>query len=73
MAVHLSNRAKNTSPSATLAMAAIAKQMKAEGIDVVDFGLGEPDFETPDHIKEAAITAIREGFTRYTAAAVSMS
>lgn len=69
MAVHLSNRAKNTSPSATLAMAAIAKQMKAEGIDVVDFGLGEPDFETPDHIKEAAITAIREGFTRYTAAA----
>ncbi|CBE68448.1 MAG: pyridoxal phosphate-dependent aminotransferase [Candidatus Methylomirabilis oxygeniifera] len=69
MAVHLSTRAKNTSPSATLAMAAIAKQMKAEGIDVVDFGLGEPDFETPDHIKEAAITAIREGFTRYTAAA----
>lgn len=49
-------------------MAAIAKQMKAQGIDVVDFGLGEPDFETPVHIKDAGITAIREGFTRYTAA-----
>jgi aspartate aminotransferase len=69
MTVNLSSRARNTSPSATLAIAAIAKQMKAEGIDVVDFGLGEPDFETPAHIKEAAITAIREGFTRYTAAA----
>jgi aspartate aminotransferase len=42
--------------------------MKAEGTDVVDFGLGEPDFETPAHIKEAGITAIRDGFTRYTAA-----
>lgn len=69
MPINLSNRARNTSPSATLAMAAISKQMKAEGIDVVDFGLGEPDFETPAHIKDAAITAIREGFTRYTAAA----
>ncbi|MCZ7627175.1 MAG: aspartate aminotransferase [Candidatus Methylomirabilota bacterium] len=69
MSMNLSNRAKNASPSATLAMAAIAKQMKAEGIDVVDFGLGEPDFETPAHIKEAGIAAIREGFTRYTAAA----
>ncbi|MDE2484383.1 MAG: pyridoxal phosphate-dependent aminotransferase [candidate division NC10 bacterium] len=68
MTVNLSNRARNTSPSATLAMAAIAKQMKADGIDVVDFGLGEPDFETPAHVKEAAITAIREGFTKYTAA-----
>ena len=69
MPMNLSNRARNTSPSATLAMAAISKQMKAEGIDVVDFGLGEPDFETPAHIKDAAIAAIREGFTRYTAAA----
>ncbi len=69
MTVNLSRRAKNTSPSATLAIAAIAKQMKADGIDVVDFGLGEPDFETPAHVKEAGIAAIREGFTRYTAAA----
>ncbi|MGH7410740.1 MAG: pyridoxal phosphate-dependent aminotransferase [Candidatus Methylomirabilis sp.] len=64
----LSRRARNTSPSATLAIASIAKRMKAEGIDVVDLGLGEPDFETPAHVKEAAIQAIREGFTRYTAA-----
>ena len=68
MTMNLSNRARNTSPSATLAIAAVAKQMKTDGIDVVDFGLGEPDFETPAHVKEAAITAIREGFTRYTAA-----
>ena len=69
MTVNLSSRARNASPSATLAIAAVAKQMKADGIDVVDFGLGEPDFETPAHVKEAAIVAIREGFTRYTAAA----
>ncbi len=68
MTVNLSSRARNASPSATLAIAAVAKQMKADGIDVVDFGLGEPDFETPAHVKEAAIVAIREGFTRYTAA-----
>jgi aspartate aminotransferase len=42
--------------------------MRAEGIDVVDFGVGEPDFDTPSHIKEAAITAIKEGFTKYTPA-----
>jgi aspartate aminotransferase len=44
-----------------------AKAMKAEGLDIVNFGVGEPDFDTPDHIKEAAIKAIREGFTKYTA------
>jgi len=68
MTVTLSSRAKNTNPSATLAIASSAKRMKAEGFDVVDFGLGEPDFETPAHVKEAAIQAIREGFTKYTAA-----
>jgi aspartate aminotransferase len=68
MTLILSNRAKNTKPSATLAIALRAKQMKGEGIDVVDFGLGEPDFETPAHVKEAAIQAIRDGFTRYTPA-----
>jgi len=68
MTSHLSLRARATSPSATLAIAATAKRMKAEGIDVVDFGLGEPDFETPPHVKEAAVHAIRDGFTRYTAA-----
>ncbi|MGH2669047.1 MAG: pyridoxal phosphate-dependent aminotransferase, partial [bacterium] len=68
MTAHLSQRARNTSPSATLAIAATAKRMKAEGIDIVDFGLGEPDFDTPAHVKEAAIRAIQEGFTKYTPA-----
>ena len=64
----ISERAKKISPSPTLAITAKAKQMKAQGIDVVSFGAGEPDSDTPDHIKEAAIKAIREGFTKYTAA-----
>ena len=62
----LSNRAKNIAPSVTLAITAKAKQMKKEGIDVVGFGAGEPDFDTPDNIKEAAKKAIDEGFTKYT-------
>ena len=53
-------------PSATLAVNTKFNQMKAEGIPVVGFGAGEPDFDTPDHIKEAAIRAIREGKTKYT-------
>lgn len=53
-------------PSATLAVNTKFKQMKAEGIPVVGFGAGEPDFDTPDHIKEAAIQAIRDGQTKYT-------
>ena len=53
-------------PSATLAVNSKFKQMKAEGIPVVGFGAGEPDFDTPDHIKEAGIRAIREGQTKYT-------
>ncbi len=53
-------------PSATLAVNTKFKQMKADGIPVVGFGAGEPDFDTPDHIKEAAIQAIREGQTKYT-------
>ncbi len=63
----VSQRARNLVPSATLAIAATARRMRAEGIDVIGFGSGEPDFDTPDHIKEAAIQAIREGFTKYTA------
>lgn len=62
----LSNKAKSISPSPTLAIDAKAKQMKSEGVDVIGFGAGEPDFDTPDHIKEAAIEAIRAGFTKYT-------
>ena len=56
-------------PSATLAVDAKFKQMKADGIPVVGFGAGEPDFDTPDHIKDAAIRAIRNGETKYTPAA----
>lgn len=62
----LSERAKKIKPSPTLAMDAKAKAMKAAGVDVVNFGVGEPDFDTPDNIKEAAIKAIRDGFTKYT-------
>lgn len=61
-----SERTRKVSPSPTLAMDAKAKEMKAAGIDVVNFGVGEPDFDTPDNIKEAAIRAIRGGFTKYT-------
>ncbi len=62
----LSNRACKIKPSPTLAIDAKAKAMKAEGIDIVNFGVGEPDFDTPDNIKEAAIKAIKDGFTKYT-------
>ncbi|MFQ5900297.1 MAG: aminotransferase class I/II-fold pyridoxal phosphate-dependent enzyme, partial [Thermodesulfobacteriota bacterium] len=53
-------------PSATLAITSKAKAMRKEGIDVVNFGAGEPDFDTPNHIKNAAYRAIQEGFTKYT-------
>jgi aspartate aminotransferase len=55
-------------PSPTLATAAKAKAMKAQGIDVVDFGVGEPDFDTPENVKQAGIKAIQSGFTKYTPA-----
>ncbi|MDR3037987.1 MAG: pyridoxal phosphate-dependent aminotransferase [Candidatus Adiutrix sp.] len=56
------------SPSPTLALDAKAKALKSSGLDIVNFGIGEPDFDTPDHIREAAVKAIRDGFTRYTPA-----
>jgi aspartate aminotransferase len=62
----LSDRAKRIKPSPTLSMDSKAKAMKAAGIDIVNFGVGEPDFDTPENIKEAAIKAMREGFTKYT-------
>src|SRR3989338_5147125 len=62
----LSNRAKNIAPSATFAIDAKTKQLKKEGKDIVNFGLGEPDFNTPEHIKQAAKKAIDSNFTRYT-------
>ena len=63
----LSERSQRIKPSATLAMDAKAKSLKAQGIDVLNFGVGEPDFDTPEHVKEAAVRAIRDGFTKYTA------
>ena len=62
----LSNRAKNIAPSATFAIDAKTKQLKKEGKDIVNFGLGEPDFNTPENIKLAAKNAIDSNFTRYT-------
>jgi aspartate aminotransferase len=62
----ISHRAASLSPSLTLAVDSKAKQMKAEGIDVVGFGAGEPDFDTPQHIKDACIKALADGFTKYT-------
>lgn len=62
----LSRKAEQISPSLTLAIDAKAKKMKAEGIDVIGFGAGEPDFNTPLNIQEAAIKAIKEGYTKYT-------
>jgi aspartate aminotransferase len=64
----LSDRVKLIKPSPTLAVSAKAKAMKAQGIDVIDFGAGEPDFDTPEFIKQAAIKALNAGFTKYTAA-----
>ncbi|MCE5315573.1 MAG: pyridoxal phosphate-dependent aminotransferase [Armatimonadota bacterium] len=62
----ISQRAKNVAPSPTLAVTAKAKQMQADGIDVIGFGAGEPDFDTPQHIKDAAIKSLQAGFTKYT-------
>lgn len=62
----LADRIGQIKPSLTLAVDAKAKAMKKSGLDIVSFGVGEPDFDTPAHIKESAIQAIREGFTKYT-------
>jgi aspartate aminotransferase len=66
MSIKLAARVQAVKPSATLAIDARAKALKAEGKDVVGLGAGEPDFDTPDHIKAAAIKAIHDGFTKYT-------
>ena len=62
----LAERTKLIKPSVTLAIAAKAGKLRAEGIDVVNFSAGEPDFDTPEHIKDAAIEALRKGLTKYT-------
>ncbi len=65
--MELSARVQRVKPSPTLAITARAAQLKAEGKNIIGFGAGEPDFDTPDHIKAAAIGAINAGFTKYTA------
>jgi aspartate aminotransferase len=62
----LSERARRLTPSATLAIAAKARAMRAQGIDVISFAAGEPDFDTPDRIKAAAVRALQDGRTKYT-------
>ncbi len=64
--MEISERAAQLTPSLTLSIDSKAKAMKADGLDVCGFGAGEPDFDTPDHIKEAAIAALQAGFTKYT-------
>jgi aspartate aminotransferase len=65
--IMVSDRARKIKPSPTLAIDSKAKSMKASGIDVISFGVGEPDFDTPENVKEAAAKAMKEGFTKYTA------
>ena len=65
----ISQRARSLKPSPTLAIAAKEKALRAQGLDIVGFGAGEPDFDTPNHIKKAAIDAIMDGWTKYTPAA----
>ena len=68
MKIQLSKKHAGLADSVTLAINAMAKQMKLEGANIISFGVGEPDFDTPDNIREAGIKAIKEGRTRYTAA-----
>src|ERR1700759_3922944 len=65
----LTDRINRIEVSATMAITAEALKMKSQGIDLADFGAGEPHFATPQHIKDAAIEAIQKNFTRYTAVA----
>ena len=64
--ITLAERTKLIKPSVTLAIAAKAGKLRSEGVDVVNFSAGEPDFDTPDHIKAAAVEALRKGMTKYT-------
>jgi len=64
----ISKRAQAVPPSATIAVTTLAKQLQAQGKDVIGFGAGEPDFDTPDFIKEAAVKALKAGRTKYTPA-----
>src|ERR1044071_7632752 len=65
----IAERISSISVSSTMKVAADAEKLRSEGVDVVDFGAGEPDFPTPDNIKQAAIRALDQNFTKYTPAA----
>ena len=67
MPPHLSNRVKKASPSQTLSISSLAARLRKEGKDVINLAAGQPDFDTPEHIKTAAIKAIQQGQTKYTA------
>ncbi len=67
MDIRLSDRVLSIKPSPTLAVTNKAAELKAAGKDIIGLGAGEPDFDTPEHIKQAAIKAIESGFTKYTA------
>ena len=66
--IGISKMASQVQPSATLAAGAKARQLRAEGINVFDYSLGEPDFNTPEHIRAAAVAAMNKGQTHYTPA-----
>jgi len=68
MEIKISDRAASLAPSLTLAITAKAKELRAAGEDVIGLGAGEPDFDTPEHIKDAAVQALADGFTKYTPA-----
>ena len=67
MSISLSNRVQSIKPSPTLAVTTRARELRESGKDVIGLGAGEPDFDTPQHIKDAGIKAIEDGFTKYTA------
>ena len=64
--MELANRVSELTPSLTLAIDSKAKALRAEGVNIYSFGAGEPDFDTPEHIKAAAVEALGAGFTKYT-------
>ena len=66
MSIKLSNNLQNIPPSATMLMTQLARELKGKGKDIISLSAGEPDFDTPTHIKEAAIKAIQNGETKYT-------
>src|ERR1044071_2202493 len=68
VAMSIAERISSISVSSTMKVSAEAERLRGEGVDVVDFGAGEPDFPTPDNIKQAAIRALEQNFTKYTAA-----